>query len=102
MVKSLWFIDGGKSCLSPDILNVANMSFNAIRENKVLTNIFGFTVYCILADLALARLVRSQWTHVPLNVLLKREFYQDLVNMLKFDQDALGFLFCIVQIHFCQ
>ena len=26
------------------ICNIANMSFNAIRENKILANIFEFTV----------------------------------------------------------
>ena len=37
---TLSFTDIGKSC----IFRVTNMSFNAYRENKILTKIFGFTV----------------------------------------------------------
>ena len=40
---NLSFTDKGKSCKSRN-LNVANMSFNAIRENKILAKISGFTV----------------------------------------------------------
>ena len=44
---TLSFIDVGKSCLN-GIFNVANMSFNAIRENKILSKIFEFTVILLL------------------------------------------------------
>ena len=40
---TLSFTDIGKSC-DVAIFNAANMSFNAIRENKILAKISGFTV----------------------------------------------------------
>ena len=40
---TLSFTNIGKSCPSGD-LSVTNMSFNAIRENKVIAKISGFTV----------------------------------------------------------
>ena len=39
----LSFTDTGKSCLCHDILPPFLMSFNAIGENKILTNISEFT-----------------------------------------------------------
>ena len=42
---TLLFTDIGKSCPSHEFFNFANMSFNAIRENKILTKISEFTVY---------------------------------------------------------
>ena len=38
------FTDLGKSCPSRKFLKVANMSFNAIRENKILAKISEFTI----------------------------------------------------------
>ena len=40
---TLSFTDLGKSCPSREI-NIANMSLNAIRENKILEKKNGFTV----------------------------------------------------------
>ena len=34
----------GKACPSPEFLNVANKSFNAIHENKILAKISEFIV----------------------------------------------------------
>ena len=36
--------DIGKSCLFRDFFYIANVSYNAIRENKILPKISGFTV----------------------------------------------------------
>ena len=36
---TLSFIDIGKSCLSLELFTFSNMSFNAIRENKILAKI---------------------------------------------------------------
>ena len=59
---TLSFTDVGKSCPSRDLFNVANMSFNANRSNKILAKISEFTIieeagsnrklamYCILAS----------------------------------------------------
>ena len=41
---TLSFIDIGKSCLSREFFQITNMSFNAIRENKILAEIFESTV----------------------------------------------------------
>ena len=38
------FIDIGKTCLSRDFFHITNMSFNAIRENKILAKISESTV----------------------------------------------------------
>ena len=38
----------GKSCLSPQIFNVPNMSFNAFRKHKILAKISEFTVSLML------------------------------------------------------
>ena len=40
----LSFTGIGKSCLKLRMIRVANMSFNAIRENKILAKIFELTV----------------------------------------------------------
>ena len=40
---TLLLADVGKSCPSRNFFNVANMSFNAIPENKILGNISEFT-----------------------------------------------------------
>ena len=48
------FTDKGKSCPCRKFLNVANMSFNDIRENKIIANISEFTVFAIISTL---------WTH---------------------------------------
>ena len=45
--NSLSFTDVVKSCQSRDFFYVANMSFNAIRENKILAKISEFTVLVI-------------------------------------------------------
>ena len=41
---TLSFINIGKSCLSCDFFHITNMSFNAIRENKILAKISESTV----------------------------------------------------------
>ena len=41
---TLSIIDIGKSCPSCNFFNVASMSFKALRENKILAKISGFTV----------------------------------------------------------
>ena len=41
---TLSFTDIGKSCRARDFY-IANVSFNAIRENKILAKISEFTVY---------------------------------------------------------
>ena len=41
---TLSFIEIGKSCLSREIFNITNMSFNAIPENKIIAKISESTV----------------------------------------------------------
>ena len=48
---TLSFTDICKSCLSRKIFNGTDMSFNAIRKNKILAKIFEFAVY--IEDLTL-------------------------------------------------
>ena len=47
---TLSFTDIGKSCKSRDF-SVANMSFNAYRENKIIAKNSGFTVFSYLEQL---------------------------------------------------
>ena len=47
---TLSFTDIGKSYLSCDFFNVANMSFKAFRENKILAKISEFKIFDV--DLA--------------------------------------------------
>ena len=46
---TLLFTYIGKSCLSCEIFNVANMYFKAFRENKILAKISEFTVSDLLS-----------------------------------------------------
>ena len=42
---TLSFIDIGKSCLSRNFFHITNLSFNAIRENKILAKISESTAH---------------------------------------------------------
>ena len=43
---TLSFIDIGESCHNRDFFHITDMSFNAIRENKILAKISESTVFC--------------------------------------------------------
>ena len=42
--NTMSFIDIGKSCLNRDFFYITNVSFNVIRENKILAKISESTV----------------------------------------------------------
>ena len=93
---TLSFTDMSKSCLNR-IFYIANMSFNPIRENKILAKIFAFTVFYwnitleltflvlltqSLAVILFSRPEQNQTMYFHLQQICERGQFEEYLNIL--------------------